>query len=138
MAEKMSTGLCSKLMDTSPFRTIFNLGFIKIYSGAIPATADAAITGTLITTITNNSTATGLTWEAAAVAGVLAKKSTETWSGVNGATATATYYRLIAVGDTGGLSTTEARIQGTIGTGAGDMNFGTTALVSGDTLPINY
>jgi hypothetical protein len=126
-------------MVGNPFRTIFNLGFINIYSGAAPLTADAAVTGTLITKISNNSVpATGLTWEAASVGGVLAKKATETWSGVNQSSATATHYRLVAAGDTGVASTTQARVQGTIGTGNGDMNFGTNVLVSGDTLPINY
>jgi hypothetical protein len=139
MAEKMSTGLCDQLMVGNPFRTIFDLGFIKIYSGTVPAHADDAVTGTLITTISNNSTATGITWETVSVGGVLSKKVSETWSGVNGPGGMpVTYYRLVAAGDTGALSTTQARVQGTIGTGEGDMNFGTTTLVSGTTLPINY
>ena len=139
MAEKMSTGLCDQLMVGNPFRTIFNLGFIKIYGGAIPATADAAATGTPICTISNNSSPTvGITWETASVGGVLAKKASETWSGVNTVSATATYYRLVAAGDNGLASGTQARVQGTIGTGNGDMNFGTNVLNSGDPLPINY
>lgn len=139
MAEKMSTGLCTKLLDTDPLGTLFNLGFIKIYAGTVPATADADIgSATLLCTVSNNSTGTGITFEAAASAGVLAKKSTETWSGVNAATGTATFYRLVPATNTTTASTTEARIQGTVGTGGADMNLGTTALVSAATFTLNY
>lgn len=138
MAERMSTGLCNKLLDTNPLKTIFNLGFIKIYDGTPPASADAAATGTLLCTVSNNSTGTGITFETAASGGVIAKKSSETWSGVNAASGTASYYRLVAAGDTGALSTTEARVQGTIGTGGTDMVLGSTALTSGATFTLNY
>ena len=43
MAERMSTGLCNQLLDTAPLKDIFDLGFIKIYSGTVPSTADASI-----------------------------------------------------------------------------------------------
>lgn len=138
MALKMSTGLCNKLHDTNPTKTIFNLGFMKIYAGSAPATADAAVTGTLLCTVSNNSTGTGLTFEASASGGTLPKKSSETWSGTNGASGTATHFRLVAAGDTGALSTTEARVQGTIGTGGTDMVVGNPALTSGATFTINY
>lgn len=138
MSEKMSTGLCNKLLDTGSLKSIFNLGFLKIYAGSAPATADAATTGTLLCTVSNNSTGTGLTFDASAASGTLPKNSGETWSGTNGATGTATHYRLVAVGDTGALSTTEARIQGTIGTGGTDMVVGSVALVNGATFTVNY
>lgn len=137
MAQKMSTGLCDKLMTNNPFKTIFNLGFLKIYSGTAPATADAAVTGTLLCTVSNNSTGTGITFDSS-TGGVLPKAAAETWSGVNGASGTASHYRLVAAGDTGALSTTEARIQGTIGTGGTDMVMGNTALTNGATLTINF
>lgn len=137
MAQKMSTGLCDKLLTNNPLKTIFNLGFIKIYSGAAPATADAALTGTLLCTISNNSTGTGLTFDASA-SGVLPKAAAETWSGVNGATGAASHYRLVAVGDTGALSTTEARVQGTVSTGGSDMVMGNTTLTNGATTTLNF
>lgn len=138
MALKMSTGLCNKLHDTNPTKTIFNLGFIKAYSGSAPATADAAVTGTLICTVSNNSTGTGLTFAASASGGTIAKNGAETWSGVNGASGTVTHFRLVAAGDDGTLSTTQARIQGTIGTGGTDMVVGNAALVNGATFTINF
>lgn len=135
MALKASTGLRNKILDTGALRTVLNLGFIKLYSGTVPATADAAISGdsTLLTTISNNSTATGITFEAAAVGGVIAKKSSEIWSGVNAAGGVATYYRHIAPGDTGAASTTEARVQGTIAVAGADMNLTNTTLSAGAT-----
>lgn len=140
MAQKMSTGLCDDLLDANPLKTIFNLGFIKVYSGTPPATADAAIGGgnTLLCTVSNNSTGTGLTFEASASGGVLAKNSGETWSGVNAASGTATFYRLVSASDTGASSTTEQRVQGTIGTGGADMNVGSTSLTSSATFTVNY
>lgn len=138
MALRMSTGLCNKLHDTNPTKTIFNLGFLKIYGGTPPASADAAATGTLLCTVSNNSTGTGLTFDPAATGGVLPKKSGEVWSGVNGTAGTATHFRLVAAGDTGALSTTEARVQGTIGIGGTDMVVGNPVLASGATFTINF
>jgi hypothetical protein len=139
MAIKASTGLRNKLLDTNPFKTIMNLSFIKIYTGSAPADADAAVTGTLLCTISNNSTATGLTMAASATNGTIVKNASEVWSGVNAATGTAGYYRHVAAGDDGTSSTTQARIQGTIGTSGADMNLSSVALTSGATQTIdNY
>lgn len=138
MAIKLSTGLRSKLMDTGSMKSILAGGLIRIYSGVPPADADAAVTGTLLCTISNNSTGTGINLDAAAVAGVISKAAAETWSGANVATGTATYFRHVAAGDDGTLSTTQARIQGSIATVAADLNFSSTALVSGATQTIDY
>lgn len=138
MAQKMSTALCNQLLLNNPFKTIFNLGFLKFYSGTAPATADAALTGTLICTVSNNSTGTGLTFDTTATGGVIAKNPAETWSGVNAASGTITHWRLVAAGDTGALSTTEARVQGTVGTGGTDIVVGNAALTSGATFTMNY
>lgn len=138
MALRMSTGLCNKLHDTNPTKTLFNLGFLKIYAGTAPASADAAVTGTLLCTVSNNSTGTGLTFDPSASGGTLPKKTGETWSGINGAAGTATHFRLVAAGDTGVLSTTEARVQGTIGIGGTDMVVGNPALSNGATFTVNF
>lgn len=137
--EKMSTGLCNQLLDTAPLRDIFELGFIKVYAGTVPATADASIgSATLLCTVSVNSTGTGLSFDAAASGGVIAKDPGDVWSGTNAATGAATFYRVVAVGDTGALSTTQPRIQGTCGTGGADMNMGTTTLTSAATFTLNY
>jgi hypothetical protein len=139
MAIKTSTGLRNKILDTSAFRTFMNLGFIKIYTGSQPADADAAVTGTLLCTISNNSTGTGLTMAASATSGTIVKAAAEVWSGTNAATGTAGYYRHVAAGDDGTSSTTQARIQGSIGTSGADMNLSSVSLTNGATQTIdNY
>lgn len=131
---KSSTGLAAALMVTGSFVSVMNLCKIKVFSGSEPATADAAETGTLLLTITNNSTATGLTWEAAATGRSALKKGSETWSGVVASSATAGYFRVLAAGDTGALSTTEARLQGVVGnTASADLFFTNPAFTFGDT-----
>jgi len=137
---KQSTGLRTKMLDTSPFKTLMNLGSIKIYSGPVPASADEAITGshTLLSTITVASGATGLSMDATAVAGVLGKAPGDVWSGVNAATGTATFYRHVAVGDTGALSTTECRLQGNVAVFGQELNLTSTTLTSGATQTIDF
>ena len=118
---KTSTGLAAAMMVTDSFVNIMNLCKLKIFGGAIPTDADAAETGTLLLTYSNAGTATGLTWEAAAVGRAAVKKTSETWSGtaVAGTATPATYFRIVAAGDTGVLSTTEKRVQGSVGNVAG-------------------
>jgi|SRR5580765_4808621 len=140
MALRMSTALCNKLHDTNPTKTIFNLGFLKLYTGTPPASADAAATGTLAVTVSNNSTGTGLTWGPTASGGTLTKTSGEVWSGTvaAGGPLTITYFRVVAVGDTGANNTTEPRVQGTVGIGGTDMVVGNPVLSSGATFTINF
>ncbi len=54
-------------------------------------------------------------------AGVISKNS-DVWSGVGLAAGTAGYFRLVTTLDTGGVSTTELRIQGTVSTSGADLN----------------
>jgi hypothetical protein len=130
MTLKASTGLRNYMLDTGPMKTALALGFIKIYSGTVPATADAALTGTLLVTISVNSTGTGLSLAAAAASGAIAK-AVEVWSGVNAASGTATHFRYIAAtGDDGTLSTTQKRLQGTVGTSGADLNLSSVALTA--------
>lgn len=136
---KFSTGLRTQMLDTDSFKNIMDGGLIKIYAGAAPADADAAIgSATLLCTISNNSTGTGLNFDTAATAAVIAKDPTQVWSGVNAASGTAVFFRHVASGDTGVASATQARIQGSISTIGADLNLSSTALVSGATQTIDY
>jgi hypothetical protein len=140
MALKGSTGLRNYMLDTGSLKAGFAAGFIKIYSGTPPAAADDAIAGgnTLLCTISSNGTGTGINFDTAAAAGVIAKAPGETWKGTNAASGTATFYRHVAAGDTGALSTTERRMQGTISTAGADMNLSSVALISGAEQKIDY
>ena len=122
---KSSTGLAASMMVTGSFVSVMNLCKIKIFSGTVAADADAAETGTLLLTITNAGTATGLTWEASATGRAALKKASETWSGtaVAGTATPATYFRIVGAADTGVLSTTEPRVQGSVGNVSGSDLF---------------
>lgn len=137
---KVSTGLRNALLDAGSLASQMDLGFIKIYAGPVPASADAALgSATLLCTISNNSTGTGLKFETAAADGSLPKESTEVWSGVNAAGGTATFFRHVAAtGDDGTLSTTQKRIQGTIGASGADLNLSSVNLSNGATQTIDY
>ena len=137
--QKMSTGLCNKLLDTNPLKTIFAAGFVDLYSGTVPASADASIGAAVLQCrVGAPGPGTGVTFAAAAAAGVLSKNTTETWNGTVSNSATVTFYRLVTPADDGTLSTTQARIQGTIGTGGSDMNLGDAALIAAAPFVLNY
>lgn len=138
MTIKTSTGLRNKMLDTGSFKATFATAKIMIYSGAVPADADAAVTGALLATITGP-TAAALIWDTAAASGVLAKSAGQVWSGtVSGTTAAATYYRLVDTADATTLSTTAARVQGTVASAGGDLNLSNTTLTNGATQTIDY
>lgn len=134
---KFSTGLRDYALSTGSVNAALTGGFIHYYSGAAPATADDAVTGTLLCTISVGATGTGLTFEAAA-SGVLSKATAEVWEGVNAATGTAGYARFVAAADTGTSSTTAPRIQMSVGVSSGDLLMANTLMTSGQTFPLNY
>lgn len=139
MTMKASTGLRNGILGTNPLKTLLAAGFIKVYAGTVPTTADDALgSATLLCTISIGSSGTGINFDTAAASGVLSKAPAETWSGVNAATGTATFFRHVTSSDTGVLSTTQVRIQGEISSVGSDLNFSSTSLTSGGTQTIDY
>lgn len=138
MAIKPSTGLRNSILVTGSLKAALANGFIKIYSGTPPADADAAVTGTMLCTIGDGDSVTGLNLGATATAGVVEKDAGESWQGTCAATGTATYYRHVGASDTGALSTTEPRIQGTVGTVGTDLELSSVALVSAAVQTIDF
>jgi len=110
-------------------REIFRKGFLKIYSGTQPTSADDVINGVLLCTIYSDGTTTGLTFQDSAT-GTMPKTSTETWSGTAVATGTAGWFRFVAVGDTGASSTIEPRIDGTVATSGAQINMSSTSVTT--------
>jgi hypothetical protein len=134
---KFSTGLRNAMLKDSSLAAALALGFIKIYSGAVPATADAALGGAvLLSTISVNSTGTGLSLGTPAD-GVISKAAAEIWSGVNAATGTASFFRYVAPADTGVASTVEKRVQGTVALAGGDLNISSLGLTAAATQTLN-
>lgn len=122
---------------------IFQKGIIKVYSGAQPATADTAFSGTLLFSITVGSGAftpgtetNGLDLGTSADGEI--EKDADTWSGVGVADGTAGWFRYYAnETDAGGASTTLPRIDGSVGTSGADLNMSSTTVVTSSTYTID-
>lgn len=139
MALKTSTGLRNGVLSDGSLKSRLDGGRINIYAGMPPATADDAVGGaTLLCTITLNSTGAGINFDTAAAGGVLQKAPGEVWSGVNVTGGVAAWYRHVAAGDDGALSTTAPRVQGLVGVAGADLNLSSVSLVAGATQTIDY
>ena len=133
MAIQISSGLRDHLLISGSFKSALDGGVIRIYSGTMPATADADSSGlTVLCTISLDATGTGITWGSTVTAGILSKNTAEIWRGLIGTTGTATFFRFLAIADTGAASTTAKRVQGTMGLVGADLNFSNVNLVAGN------
>lgn len=134
MSLKVSTGLRNAMLDTGSMKGTMDGGKIQIYSGTPPVNADDAIgsagTNNLLCEITLNGTGSGINFDTSAAGGILSKAPAEVWKGTNVASGTASFYRHVATGDDGTLSTTQPRLQGDIGTAAKEMNLTSVGLTA--------
>lgn len=113
-------------------------------TGASPNGFVVARTTTTITTTASNmsggvTAVNGLLFGAAASA-VISKLTSQNWTGVNGASGTASYFRLYgSVADAGGLDAAAAFIRedGAIATSGGELTMTSTALVAAATTTIS-
>lgn len=139
MSLKASTGLRNHMLVTGSLKSALDSGTIKIYTGAVPSDADAALGSvTLLCTITKNGDGvTGLSLAASAVSGAVAKAN-EVWSGTNATSGTATFWRFVKTGDTGGTSTTDIRLQGLAATSGAELVMTSVALAGGAPQNIDY
>lgn len=144
MAIQVSTKFKERILGPESFPQIFNGGCIRVYSGAQPVTADAAATGTLLATVSND----GIAWTPGATGAGLVfvasgpwvtKDPARTWKMLGSAVGTAGWFRLVGpVADPGTLSYSVPRIDGSIGVaGSGaELVLSTTAVSVGSTLEI--
>lgn len=136
MTVRLSTKLRDNLAGTTGFASTFADGVIEIYSGAQPATADSAVTGTLLGTVTLASGAftpgvstNGLTF-AAASGGAVSKSGVWSFNGI--AAGTAGWFRLKGNAvDAGGISTVLPRLDGSIAVSGADMNLSNITIAIG-------
>ena len=134
---KFSTSLRTSMLGVSSFTTLMSDCELRIFAAVTPpATADAAETGTLLATLKDGGT-DPLTFGTPA-AGVIGKTESETWmtSSVT-ASGTATYFRLVLIGDAG-TATAAPRVQGSIAKIGADMNLGNVVFTSGLPWTLNY
>lgn len=131
MGMKISTGLAKAMLDTGSFKSSLSGMKLKIYSGTEPATADAALgAAVLLCTVSDAGGAGALSFEAAAVGNVLSKLSSQTWSGTNVASGTASFCRLELASDTGASSSSEVRVQGDVGVAGKFLNLSSISLTA--------
>jgi len=119
-------------------KDIFQNGVLNIYSGAQPATPDAAVAGTLLVKLTVSSgafvagaEASGLEFGDPAL-GVIAKCADEVWSGLGLVAGTASWFRLCANAADAGAADTGyiyPRIDGTVGVSGADATISNTQIV---------
>jgi hypothetical protein len=136
MTIRLSTQLRTNLAGSTGFAATFANGVIEIYTGSQPASADAAVTGTLLGTVTLASGAftpgvatNGLTF-AAAAAGAVSKSGTWSFNGI--AAGTAGYFRLKGNAvDAGGVSTVLPRMDGSIAVSGADLNLSNIVIAIG-------
>lgn len=129
---RFSDGLCNAMLD-SGFATQFDSGFLDIYTGAQPATADAAPTGTLLATVTLPADALSV-----AAARVLSKQGT--WEEDAAlAAGVAGWGRFRLAGDPNTLDATQIRLDVSVGiTGSGeDLILDNTNIAVGQRVVVN-
>lgn len=134
MTVRLSTGLRNKMLDggvAGGIKAGLTLGFINIYSGPQPLTADTGATGTLLGTASVDAGGVGLTFDAAA-AGVIAKAAAETWKFLGLAAGTAGWFRFYEPTDTPtAVSAVKARLDGSIAVSGADMNLSNISIAVG-------
>jgi hypothetical protein len=146
MTINCSTFFRTQLLSGIGFAGNMNGGAIAVYAGGQPTNADQAAQGLLLGYITvegltwsaPDNTDWGITWEVQGIGVtpvVTPLAFTCTQSGVAG------WFRILAnTYDSGELSLTNARIDGSIGNGTGtnptDMVWGNTTVVAGSSYPI--
>ena len=125
-------------------KDIMKNGVIRIYSGAQPATPEAAVIGTLLLEVTVASGAFAHDAEAYGlefgdpVTNYIEKCADEVWSGVGLAAGTAGWFRFCAnPNDDGSLDTDLPRIDGTVGISGADAAISNTQIAVGATYTLD-
>ena len=135
---RFSTGLRNGILNATGIKEAMADGVLRIYSGAQPVSADNATAGTLLLEVTVNaavfahgSPTNGLNFDVPASA-ILPKAVAELWRGNGLAEGVAGWFRFCANPvDAGGASTTLARIDGSVGRSAADLNLSNTNILVG-------
>lgn len=132
---KQSTGMRVSLAVTGSLKATLDGGLLRVYSGPVPANADAALGGAvLLNEISAGGTGTVLTFETTAPLGVLKKSASQNWTGNNLAAGSPSFFRYVLAGDAGDASATAVRFQGSAGALGNDMFISSLPLVQGQPL----
>lgn len=129
MTVRVSTGLRNAMLGTSGLKTALANGVLRLYSGAQPASADSAASGTLLAEITldggafaHGSPTNGLNMDTPAD-GAISKPSGDVWTGLGLVAGTTGWARFCGnPTDDAGASTTLSRIDYSVGKTTGDIH----------------
>ena len=139
MGMKISTALAKAMLDTGSFKANLSGMKLKIYSGTEPSTADSSLgSAVLLCTISDAGGAGALSFETNAVGNVLEKLASQTWSGTNAASGTASFCRLVLASDTGAASSSEVRVQGDVGVAGRFLNLSNVVLTAAAVQTVDY
>lgn len=139
MALRLSTGLVNYMARTGSLKAGMDNSYLFLYSGAQPASSDAAATGTLLAVITVGSvTSAELTLIDGAATGDVVN-AVEVWSGDGIAAGVMGWFRMIVENtdqattttDAASASTTIRRLDGTIAASGGQLNMSNTTVAVG-------
>ena len=131
MTIRLSDALRTAKMVTGSMKSRLDGGFLYVFSGTQPASAEDAATGTLLAVFTeSNDGSTGLTFTTGDNAGEMKKTVAEAWQATGLADGTARYFRFQRL-DTNEATTraaalaaaggTTERVDGSIGTSGADL-----------------
>ena len=141
----VSTGLRDYMNITGSLKAGLDGGVIKIYGAvassaaavsAIPSDADAAFdenSAVLLATISEDGLGTGISFHTVSTSGVLPKDTTEVWEGDYVLTGYPSFARFQSIADDGSASTTNRRVQLTVGILNKEITISTAQKTLGDT-----
>lgn len=134
----VSKGFKSALLGTQSFAQIFAGGEIRIFSGARPTSANRAQGNNLLGRVTRVG-AGGPGLRFTLTDGNVIKTPSDAWRFLCDTAGSASWFRLVAAGDTGTDSNTAPRIDGDIGSTSSpsDMTLTTITFAVNDSLPID-
>jgi len=147
MAIQLSSALRTATMLTGSLKSRLDLGFLYLYSGTQPATAELAASGTLLAVFSNAGGATGLTFATTGDnPGEMKKTVAEVWSAVGITDGTARWYRFQKLNTNEATTRAEAaavgggtleRMDGSVGTSGADLVAASVAIATGAPLTLD-
>lgn len=115
----MKKAIAARNVELNALAPEFNTGYLRIYTGAQPATPETAASGTLLAELRFNATAFG-----AAAAGVITAAAITGDTSAD-ASGTAGWFRALK------SDGTTALVDGSVGTSGADLNFNSVAFSAG-------
>jgi hypothetical protein len=141
-AMRLSTGLRNKMLagasGSGGLKAILDGGYLDIFTGAQPASADYVETGTKLVRVSSTSGTganDGLRFGTAAN-GIL-PLTVPAWTGLVSVAGVAGWARFYGTGGTSGTSGTDVRLDMSVGVSGADLNLSHTSLVASSVLTIN-